>query len=91
MPNNNEIRPTEKAGLKDIIISRLDPHCAYRCFPEDTAHAILFRDALSMTYRNLIKIVKSRFQENRHYVSYSLFEGPYFGGLECSYSPDIGL
>jgi hypothetical protein len=40
IPTNSEIRSTDKTGLKDIVISRLDPYCAYRHFPEDTAHVI---------------------------------------------------
>jgi hypothetical protein len=56
-----------------------------------TTSEVLFQSMISINYWNLIKIIKSPFQENRHFVFWGTFEGPLFLGLECSYSSGTDL
>jgi hypothetical protein len=39
IPNNNEIRPTDKVGSDNTIIFCLGSYCAYRYTPDRTTHA----------------------------------------------------
>jgi hypothetical protein len=95
IPNNNEIRLTVKAGFEKTDVSRLGPSCRHRYRPEDTPHAGLFRDTVSIHCYNLIEIVGAVFEK----ISISCFgthlklHPPSSSSLKlkCSDSPDNNL
>jgi hypothetical protein len=51
------MRLTSKTSSEETDILRLVPQCAYRCIPEDTTRALLFKDPISTNQCNVIKIV----------------------------------
>jgi hypothetical protein len=46
-------------GFDKVHILRLDVSSAYRDIPADSGYAAIFRDTVSIKYRNLIKIAKA--------------------------------
>jgi hypothetical protein len=73
MPNNNEIRPTDKAAF--------DVFDVYNCFPKDATVVVLFLGMVSVNYWNLTKIFRVVWQRAPTLCSRlrgALLKGPRF-------------
>jgi hypothetical protein len=85
IPNNNEFHLTNKAGFDKIGILCLGPYSMYHYFPEDTTHAILIAEMVSINHWYLKKIIRAIFKKIYDFVFWGPSEGPLFLELECSY------
>lgn len=55
-PHNSEIHLTGKASFDKVDVSCLHPQYVYCYLPEDTTCTVLFRDMISISYKNLFSI-----------------------------------
>jgi hypothetical protein len=74
--NSNKILSNGKTCSNKVGISRLDPYCTYRNFPQDITYAVLLRKMISINYQNSIKIVLNVFEK-----MVILLLGPHVKGL----------
>jgi hypothetical protein len=57
------------------------------CFPEDTSEAVLFRETILKSYRNLIEIVKAILEKISILYSGAFVKGPYGMFILTRYRP----